>query len=153
MTSDSTDGSQMSRANSVVSAAAVEAEPSTGEVHPVESTISEENGNGEPVMEIAEREHKKWLRPDVELVNNPYTAEGVEARAKHLQELSSLELESGDNRQEDSEEEEDEATRFEKKKFFSDRDIGRYKRDYYLPKNRPTFEDSQVFSILNVSSV
>lgn len=105
-------------------------------------------------MEIAEREHKKWLRPDVELANNPYTEEGLEARAKHLLELSSLELEQVKNGENDSEdEEEDEATRFEKKKFFSDRDIGRYKRDYYLPKNRPTFEDSQVFSILNVGAL
>jgi len=115
------------------------------------SSISE---NGEPIfMEYADREHRKWLHPDVELVHNPYTTESIELRAKQLQEQSSLDDAStadGENGEQNEEEEEEEEDGFEKKKFYSDRDVARYKRDYYMPKNKPLHEDSQVFSILNV---
>lgn len=126
--------------------------PELGNLHDIDSSVNE-NGLAGP-MEIAEREHRKWLHPDVELVHNPYTAESIEQRAKQLLEQSSIEDingENGHNEQNNEQDgEDDEEAGIEKKKFFSDRDIARYKRDYYLPKNRPSHDDSQVFSILDV---
>ena len=119
-----------------------------------ETSVSMFENTSEPIiMEIAEREHRKWLNPDVKLIHNPYTIESIEQRTKQLLEQQQSSIEDASiERDGNGSEDEDEDDGFEKKKFFSDRDITRYKRDYYLPKNKSVPDDSQVFSILNVSN-
>lgn len=109
----------------------------------------------QPIMPIAEREHKKWLNPDVALENNPYSIESIENRAKQMHSMDSLEDRkiSGDFDEQANNVGEVEEDQFAKKKFFSsNRDITRYKRDYYLPDSLThNGDDKQTFSILNVS--
>lgn len=110
-----------------------------------------QSNDSQLTMSIADREHRKWLNPDVELLNNPYTAESIEQRTRQSMEDKNEEINHVVNDSENNDDDDGDVNAIEKKKFFSDRDITRYKRDYYLPKNRPISEDGQVFSILNVS--
>lgn len=121
-----------------------------------ESELNSVSIEPQPFMEIAEREHKKWLRPDVELVNNPYSPENIENRTKSA--CSSLvECKDNNGSEQGEEAEEEEISEDQKKLFYSDRDITRYKRDYYLPKqtemNKSLDDQHQQhsFNILNVS--
>ncbi|KAF7489181.1 hypothetical protein SSS_01585 [Sarcoptes scabiei] len=107
-----------------------------------------------PVMTIAEREHRKWEHPDVDLVNNPYSPENIEKRNRNR--LISPDYvdseESYDSYNHDQNDfREEEIVPEEKRKFFSSsRDLDLYKRDYYLPKNsRKKPNDYYSFSILN----
>lgn len=106
-----------------------------------------------PVMPIAEREHRKWNNPEVNLVNNPYSPENIEKRAQ--QKLYSPELSytltDDEHPSIGGMADEEELVPEEKKKFFSSaRDLERYKRDYYLPKQKKSEENT--FSILNVNN-
>src|SRR6218665_649759 len=92
------------------------------------------------MMLISKREHSKWLHPDVELANNPYTVENAQKRPKLSDDL----LQPA----QDDEEEDDEDT-LEKAKFYSDRDMRRYKRDFYIPKLDDTPSEGPSFSVLN----
>lgn len=114
------------------------------------NSISLETVGGTPqpvVMEYAEREHRKWLHPDVALVNNPYSPENIEQRARQMHSITpTTDVGGGD----DETSPEDDISEEEKRKlFYSDRDITKYKRDYYLPKDRP--KEGVVFDILDVS--
>lgn len=101
-------------------------------------------------MPIAEREHRKWLNPDVSLTNNPYSTENIENRAKQMHSFTSVD--SSEDRKPEEDPEEIEEKNSEKKKYFSsNRDITRYKRDYYLPDSLAVQDAPPGCSILDVS--
>ncbi|XP_075592179.1 uncharacterized protein LOC124500090 isoform X7 [Dermatophagoides farinae] len=113
-----------------------------------------------PVMPIAEREHRKWNNPDVNLLNNPYSPENIEKRSRQkMMSFSPELLYSPDATLNDDRldgmvmkpiVDEEEFVPEEKRKFFhSARDLDRYKRNYYLPKNKKLPEEKYSFSILS----
>lgn len=117
-----------------------------------------------PVMPIAEREHRKWNNPDVNLLNNPYSPENIEKRSRQkMMSFSPELLYSPDATLNDDRldgmvmkpiVDEEEFVPEEKRKFFhSARDLDRYKRNYYLPKNKKLPEEKYSFSILSVCKI
>nr|XP_027197342.1 probable serine/threonine-protein kinase DDB_G0282963 isoform X5 [Dermatophagoides pteronyssinus] len=112
-----------------------------------------------PVMPIAEREHRKWNNPDVNLLNNPYSPENIEKRSRQkMMSFSPELLYSPDATLNDDRTDgmikhivdDEEFVPEEKRKFFhSARDLDRYKRNYYLPKTRKLPEEKYSFAILS----
>lgn len=83
---------------------------------------------------IAEREHKKWETPDVELKDSPYSVENLNSRLQRRSLILSMDEESEDVTEEQpvigDETEGDTSFLSSKSKDFS-----RYKKDYYVKHN------------------
>uniref|UniRef100_T1KSY2 Ig-like domain-containing protein n=1 Tax=Tetranychus urticae TaxID=32264 RepID=T1KSY2_TETUR len=113
--------------------------------HPDEASLSPR------IASIAEREHKKWEESTVAWPDNPYTTENVGKR-KHLNQfLDSLDPSSGGdprNRIED-----DEANLHALPYISPSKDMGRFKRDYYVPNVPKEHETCNGFDEKVYSSV
>ncbi|CAG2172664.1 unnamed protein product, partial [Oppiella nova] len=75
---------------------------------------------------IAEREHKKWENPDIDLKDNPYSAEKLNSRIQ--QKVFNLDYESPIDKTDDNEDKDVDSS------FLSShsKELSRYQRDYYV---------------------
>src|SRR5690625_1442778 len=84
------------------------------------SVLDDHNGmTSPPAMPIAEREHRKWLTPDIDLANNPYSVESIEQRTRQMHSLTDSEEAESSLSKKEEEKEEPEEVDATKKKFFS----------------------------------
>lgn len=77
---------------------------------------------------IAEREHKKWENPDIQLKDNPYSIENLNTRIQQRAQMLSLSEDSSPEVVVDENEKQNDSPFMSSKS----KDMSRYRKDYYV---------------------